>query len=464
MDRSQIRSTSVDKFIIAAIPIVILLVVMAVISPEGASGLLIVLFFSGIFLFAFRSYTHEKRFITNLFLAALAVRLVVGVAIEMLELREFFGGDAITYDHAGSVLVNLWFGVPNSDSWEVIKASSMTGSGWGMNYLVGFVYLIVGRNIFAAQCFCAVVGAATAPMVYFCANSMFENRRVGRYAAIVAGFFPAMIIWSSQLLKDGLIIFMLVLAMTMVIQLQKRVNVFAILLLGFSLFGILSLRFYIFYMVVVAVVGSFLVGASRSNRAIVGRVFGLVVLGIGLTYFGVIRTASSDLEKFGSLERIQQSRLDLARAAKTGFGSDADVSTPEGAIATLPIGLAYLMLAPFPWQATNLRQGITVPETFVWWAMLPLIISGLLYSIRHRLRNALPVVIFALMLTLSYAIFQGNVGTAYRQRTQIQVFLFIFGAVGLVIRLERREDQAARLRAHHANLDRRHRVLAGRQV
>ncbi len=457
-------STSADKFIFIAIPLAVLLVITAVFSPDGAAALLIVFFLSGILLYAFRAYTHEKGFITKLFLSALAVRLLVGAAIEIFDLRGFFGGDAITYDHVGTVLVNLWYGIPNANSWEVLKASSTSGSGWGMNYLVAGIYLLVGRNIFAAQCFCAVIGAAIAPMVYFCADAIFDNRRVGRYAAIVAGFFPAMIIWSSQLLKDGLIIFMLVLAMTMVIHLQKKINIFAILLLGFSLFGILSLRFYIFYMVALAVAGSFLVGASKSNRAIVGRMLMLAILGLGLTYFGVIRNASSDLEKFGNLERIQSSRLDQARGSKSGFASDADVSTPEGAIATLPVGLTYLMLAPFPWQATNLRQGITIPETFIWWAMLPLILSGLIYSIRNRLRNAMPVLIFALMLTLSYSIFQGNVGTAYRQRTQIQVFLFIFGAVGLVIRLERKDDATARVRAHRTKVARHRRELAGRQV
>ena len=45
------------------------------------------------------------------------------------------------------------------------------------------------------------------------------------------------------------------------------------------------------------------------------------------------------------------------------------------------------------------------------------------------------------MLTLSYSIFQGNVGTAYRQRAQIQVFLFIFVAVGVTLILERRENR-----------------------
>jgi hypothetical protein len=45
------------------------------------------------------------------------------------------------------------------------------------------------------------------------------------------------------------------------------------------------------------------------------------------------------------------------------------------------------------------------------------------------------------MLTMAYSIFQGNVGTAYRQRSQILVFYFIFVAVGAVLVLERRENR-----------------------
>ena len=45
------------------------------------------------------------------------------------------------------------------------------------------------------------------------------------------------------------------------------------------------------------------------------------------------------------------------------------------------------------------------------------------------------------MLTLLYSVFQGNVGTAYRQRTQIQVFLFMFIAAGWGLVREKIEDK-----------------------
>lgn len=48
---------------------------------------------------------------------------------------------------------------------------------------------------------------------------------------------------------------------------------------------------------------------------------------------------------------------------------------------------------------------------------------------------------FTTMLTLAYSLFQGNVGTAYRQRSQMLVFYFIFVAVGAIILKEKAEDK-----------------------
>jgi hypothetical protein len=194
-------------------------------------------------------------------------------------------------------------------------------------------------------------------------------------------------------------------------------------------------------MVAISVAGSFVIGQTSSVKSIARSFIVLVGLGLALTYLGVLRTATENFDKFGNLESVQRSRDDLARSGESGFGSDLDVSTTEGAITAIPVGLAYLLLAPFPWEVRNVRQAITLPEILIWWAMMPLLVYGLWYTLKNRLRNAIPVLIFTLMLTIAYSIFQGNVGTAYRQRTQIQVFLFIFIAVGWTLIQENKENK-----------------------
>ncbi len=429
-----------NRFGLLVIALAAALTLILLIFPEGGVGIGLVLILTPIVLIICRHFSDDKGFVTKVFILALIPRLAFGIFIHVFDLRSFFGGDSITYDLLGNHLMSIWSGTAVANDFTTQHALSMSGSGWGMNYFVASIYFIVGHNILAAQSICGLIGASTAPMVYLCARKIFDNINVARFSALSIALFPSFIIWSSQLIKDGLVIFLLVLAMTMIIQLQDRFNYASVMVLLLALFSIMSLRFYIFYMVLAAVAGSFLIGMTNTIQAMSRRAIALAILGLGLTYFGVIRTASIDLGQFGSLEAVQRSRLDLATSASSGYGAELDVSTSSGAIAALPMGFTYLMLAPFPWQMENLRQSITLPEVLLWWSMIPLMISGLWYCLRHKLRKAIPILMFTLMLTLAYSIFEGNVGTAYRQRTQIQVFLFMFIGVGWVLLKEKRDD------------------------
>ena len=439
------------RLIILCFLVAIAMVVL--VFPSGATALLVVVMLSAVALFIFRQFTEEKDLLTNIFLLALVARLAFGILIHVYNLRTFFGGDANTFDFNGNLIAESWLGNLSADDPLVKLAGSSARPGWGIHYLVAFLYFIFGKNIFLAQSFCAVFGAATAPMVYFCSKKVFHNNRVAKLSAFAVAIFPAFIIRSGQLLKDGLIVFLLVLAMTMVLQLQQKLSYPAVAVLVLSMFGIMSLRFYIFYMVAAAVVGSFIIGTSNSAQSVVRRTAVLALIAVGLTYFGVIRTASLDFARYGNLDALQRSRMDQARSAQSGYGEDIDVSTTEGALSALPVGFTYLMLAPFPWEMTSLRQLISLPEVLLWWATIPLMIFGLTYTIRHRLRTAFPIMIFSLMLTLAYSIFQSNVGTAYRQRTQIQVFLFMFTAVGLTLRKEGRENKKLLLERNRRRVD-----------
>lgn len=451
----------VNRFLLLGCLLLAALCLFAIPVAEGAAALGLAGLMSGIAILLFRNYTDEKEFITTVFLTGLILRMGFGLVIHIFEWRTFFGGDALAYDANGWSLVEFWLGLNAETTSLLIQGNPESGAGWGMNYLTGVIYMIFGRNILAAQSFCAVVGAATAPMIYYCSKTIFGNLKVARFAALSIAIFPSFVIWSGQLLKDGLIIFLLVAAMTMVLQLQKKFSYAAIGFLVFSMVGILSLRFYIFYMVFIAVVGSFVVGVSKSNQSIFRRTVVLFIIGFGLMYLGVGRTANVELRVFGNLERIQSSRSDLARAAGSGFNEELDVSTSEGALTAVPTGFMYLMLAPFPWQAENLRQSITIPEVLAWWAMIPFAILGLVYTIRYKLRNAFPVLIFSLLLSVAYSVLQGNVGTAYRQRTQIQVFLFIMIAVGWTVYQERRENKRLVRQAAQRKIDHQLRTGAG---
>ncbi|MBD0325307.1 MAG: glycosyltransferase family 39 protein [Pyrinomonadaceae bacterium] len=387
---------------------------------------------------------EDGPFLLQVFIGGLLVRMLVGALIFVFKLQEFFGGDAFTYDFFGGALLKVWQGERFYMVYveQFVGTNTSGGGGWGMLYYVASIYRLVGPNMLAVQFVNAVVGAATAPLIYLSARHIFNNQRTARLAALFVAFFPSLVLWSAQGLKDGPIVFLLSFAMLATLKLGEKLSLKYVALLALALFCLLSLRFYIFYMVVAAIAGSFVIGMREASaRNFLRQFVVVVILGLSLTYLGVTRYASSQFENYANLQAVQRSRSDLAASAKSGFGKDVDVSTTGGAITAIPVGFLYLILAPFPWQLASLRQMIPLPEMLVWWASFPMLVLGFWYSIKFRLRQISPILIFTSMLTLAYSVFQGNVGTAYRQRAQILVFYFMFVAVGFVLMKERREDR-----------------------
>ena len=436
--------------LLGATAVAICVAIVVIVPGYGAGAVLLCAMLATLGLFAISRAGADGTFLSQLFTVALLLRVVLGTCTFVFSLQQFFGGDALTYDELGNSLLKVWRG---ELSYAVAMRSVTAENFYGMPTMVASVYALVGRNMLAVQFVNAVLGALTILPIYLCAQQIFENRRVARTAALMVAFFPSMILWSSQGLKDAPIIFLLGLAMLATLRLCRKLTLKFLVLLVVALLGLLSLRFYVFYMVAAAAAGAFLIGQRAiTARSFVQHLVTIICIGLALVQFGVLRQATSQYETFGNLEAIQRSRLDLMQRAESGFGKDVDVSTATGALSAIPLGLLYLLFAPFPWQVANLRQSITLPEMLVWWSLFPLLALGLWFTLKYRLRQALPVLLFTTMLTLAYSVFQGNVGTAYRQRAQLLVFYFMFVAVGYVLLRERaearRQRQLAARQAH----------------
>lgn len=385
---------------------------------------------------------EDGSFLLKLFLFALLLRVLIGTLIFVFNGQTFFGGDALTYDFYGTQQLAAWYGSRYSQSLVNVFIGKGEGSGWGMVYMVATLYGVIGHNMLAVQFFNAVIGAATAPIIFLCAQQVYGNRRVSRLAAFGVAFYPSLVLWSSQGLKDAPIVFLLAFSILATLKLGRKLSLGYLIALVLALFCLLSLRFYVFYMILAAIGGAFLIGMREiSAQSFLRQFIVVIALGLSLTYMGVTRYANVQMEAFGGLDSVQRSRQNAATSAKSGFDKDVDVSTTSGALTTIPLGLLYLLFAPFPWQLVSLRQSITLPEMVLWWGSFPMLVLGLWFSVRYRLRQISPILVFSVMLSLAYSVFQGNVGTAYRQRAQLLVFYFVFVAVGYVLMMEKREER-----------------------
>lgn len=409
---------------------------------EGWPALIFALPIAAAFGFAVARIKEDDKFLLRLFVSALMVRIFAGSMIYYFHQTGFFGADAETYDFLGNALMKTWQGDRSFEFY--VAGMGGAGSGWGMNYYVATIYSIVGRNMLATQYINSVLGAATGAIAYSIVMEIFPHKKVARAAALLAAFFPSLILWTSQGMKDGPIIFLLTLCMLATLKLGNRFSFKYVSILSVALFALMTLRFYVFYIFAFSILCAFIMGRRKlSAQAFMRQFVIMFVVGAFLAALGVSQYAGSQIDQYVNFQQLQVVRLDQAQSAASGFGQDIDVSTPEGALSAIPIGLAYLLLAPFPWQFGSLRQMITLPEMTLWWASIPFLVFGLWFTIKHRLREVAPILIFITLLTISYSIVQGNVGTAYRQRAQLLIFYFLFVAVGWVLAREKKKKAAA---------------------
>ena len=336
-----------------------------------------------------------------------------------------FWGDSQTYDRFAAALAESWSHGFSSTLW------AETGQGMvnkGFIYCVASVYYFFGRNVLLVQFLNGIIGALT-PIVILELGLSLYNRRVATTAMLLTAFFPQMIFWSSALYKDPAVMLCIAANILAVVKLQRGWNPTWIVAYVLTAGALVWLRFYIFYATLAAAVIGLLVG-NRKNP-ILGLVtqLSLVLAVLLLLAYTPVGQEVLVQSRFLDLELLQSSRSDLSNAG-SGFASDADITTMGGLLSVLPVGIMNLLFGPFPWTVSNLRQVLALPDVLAWYALTPALIAGIGLALK-RLRQTMPILVFTTALTLAYGAFLGNVGTAYRQRTQIMMFYFLFIADGL---------------------------------
>jgi 4-amino-4-deoxy-L-arabinose transferase-like glycosyltransferase len=364
----------------------------------------------------------DRQWMLGLLALALGLRLLSATLFGTFSGLRIFHEDAHGYESIGLALASGWMG----DGPPYVTNLRDPG----FIYLIGALNYVFGRYRVVASYFNCLLGTFIVFLVYQLTTRFFHSM-VARRAALLVALMPSMILWSSVALKDVMVTACIIISLSSCVSLKERVTIQAFLGTVLPLVLIQLTRFYITYFVAFSVVLALVLDRGIGMLTGIYKQAFIVAAAVGLfALLGLSDRTGQDAEYF-NLETASSYRRGMATTARSGFAQDADVSTPTKAAAFLPIGMANMLFAPFPWQMTSLRALIAAPETILWWCLFPATLRGLIFAIRRRFAQVSPLVIFAATLTPAYSLIHGNVGSAFRQRAQILVFLFIFSAVGM---------------------------------
>ena len=419
------RSANAATLLLLAVVASALLGLSVILTPSVAlpfSVELILLFALTLWGLSRESDPDLRKWLTRLVLATLALRLLMVLVVQFNFSPYFFAPDAEGYERIGKEISDYWAGVG--------FAPRAIRDGWrpGYYHLNAVFHTAFGESRLALVVLNMFAGVWTALVTFYMTREILPVASA-KAAAILTGIFPSMVLWSILNIRDALATLCTVLIVLYGMRLSKRFQLSHLWIFGAAVLGLSLLRDYMAFLVVLGLaIGS--VSAIRAERMVGTMLLGTLVA-VALTYFADQVGIFSAIRPEGLLETAQVLRSGLQRGATSAFGVGAETRTIGTALQYIPIGGSYLLFAPFPWAVETTLQAAAMPETLLWYPLFLLSILGFRISIRNRLTTALVPVSVLLVVVSSYALVEGNFGTAYRHRAQIMPLFFVFSGVGL---------------------------------
>ena len=378
------------------------------------------------------SEPEDLALLTRIMVAGALLRLGLALVVHFSLPDWFFAPDQVTYQDVGQRTL-LYMQGRGTMPWQIQNTLEV-----GYFYWNAFLFFIFGYAPLAPKIVNAFIGTASALLCYRLAGEL-AGRDPARLSALLTMFFPSLVLWSTLNLRDPIVLLVTLILFLSAVRLRVKPSVRAFLALLLTVFLLVLFRDYIAAMAVFGLVGASVISKGRGlpmNLFIGTVLFGLAIL--AYQQFGL----GTEWAESASFEAISQQRGYMASGA-TAFRSEADISTPLRGIQFFPLGLAFFLFSPFPWQIGSALSLMTLPEQLIWYALVPSVLVGGRYLIRRRYEVFGPVLVFLALTTSIYALVEGNAGTAYRHRAQVLVFFLIIASVGLALRRMTREATEA---------------------
>lgn len=313
------------------------------------------------------------------------------------------------------------------------------------------LYRVFGTHELIGQVFVSLFGVGTALLTY-ALSRRFVPAPLALAVGLLIAVYPSQVIFSAAILKDALTWCAFAGLACTVVWARDGAWQRVLVELAVVLVTLTFLRYLRTFTVVivdtalvVSAVLALLLARRRRTRLAFVRLGALVVIGtafplvLGLSVFGIhaVPTTSQIVsyrvaQSHGG-SAIYHSPSGSASSSSGGPGANSTrlIDQRRGAFSELPKGMLASTLEPFPGQhRSSSKVTMAEAEDVVWYPLCVLALIGLL-DIKRYLDDLLFPVILALGLIGADALAEGNLGTAYRHRSDIFWAVALLAGIGV---------------------------------
>lgn len=323
------------------------------------------------------------------------------------------------------------------------------------HWLHGAIYLLFGRSQFLLLIINALAGCLAALLIYLIAMRICSHKPSARLAMGLSLFFPSLIMWSVELLKEPMIQLYTALFIYWFICVSNKRKWMYLIPLAALCYPLGHLRKFM-HLIMFAVLGLSCVLVIPKRVRTSAIILLLLVMAAAVKLGpSVISSRWQSAQKW-----IIVSQMGFITTGGSWYKFIPDrftvknrspLMTPAEFATSYVRAVGYYLMTPFPFKMLSPNKLPTLPQMIIWYFLVIFcLVPGILYLLRYHFRSSAIVLVYLFVFTSAQALFTGNEGTAFRQRDVLTIFYFIPMAVGffnlrgwLSLRLESQRRRAA---------------------
>ncbi len=356
---------------------------------------------------------------------ALLTILLISLTLKLLAMAfRFYAGllaDAYDYDNVGADFASI-----------LARGRWPEGIRYGgsdvIRLLTGLVYFVAGETIYGISILWAWCGLLGMLFFYKAFITAFPggHRRMYMYLIFL---YPSMLLWTSSLGKDALMVMLLGMGAYGVARLQQRIEIVGAWWLGIGLFGMLMIRPHIAAVFALSAGVASLIRPIRAGMmtpvirfagVLVFAAVAVVIVGTAADYIRLEGLAAEDVIGFIEYEQGQTQR---------GGSAFEQVGIRRNPLLFL-VNIPTVLFRPYPWEALSAGRStfalIASLEGLGLFILIVLRWGSVRTALASLLRNsyALFSVMYAALFVFVFSAV-ANFGIIARQRSSLFPFVFM---------------------------------------
>lgn len=313
--------------------------------------------------------------------------------------------------------------------------------------MLGVFYAWLGYAPVAAKMINSLFCCVSIVIVYLIARQLFKEERPSRYAAVIFAFFPSIFYWSITGLRDSVFNFFILGYLLCIVQLITKKNYFYALFAVFFIYLSCSIRTStsipllagLGAVLIINILAVIKAKGSRFLKIILALSFCLILVVLILHKSVVITKIVNVANSIARPNLYLSASGRIAQSWHTNYIIYSDLAYKQkiltagdifsfAYLATILKAVLYFFFLPFPLGNWTFNFLPFYPQVIYWYLMTPFVIKGWLLFLKKDKYTAFALTAPLLIIILPMALYESNIGTAFRHKDILIPIAFVFAA------------------------------------